>query len=111
MRKELESQALELLESSLKPLPHEKSELDWKSDLSNNSDKLAQHLSAFSNNTGGGFLVFGINDNGIPEGVRDTAFQKPSRLSALRATLTLIPAAFRGAFLGPGSDSPMLSGY
>jgi len=30
--------------------------------LSPKSDKLAQHLSAFSNHPGGGFIVFGIND-------------------------------------------------
>ena len=33
MRKELETKAIEMLEASLKPLPHEKNELDWKADL------------------------------------------------------------------------------
>ncbi len=71
MRKELETKAVEILEASLKPLPHEKNELDWKADLSNKSDKIAQHISAFANYPGGGFFVFGVNDDGVPVGVRD----------------------------------------
>lgn len=76
MRKELENLATELLEASLKPLPHEKNELDWKSDLSNKTEKLAQHLSAFSNLQGGGFLAFGINDHGEPKGVAKNSYQE-----------------------------------
>ena len=56
MRKELEIKAIEILEASLKPLPHKKNELDWKADLSEKSDKLAQHTSAFANQPGGGFF-------------------------------------------------------
>jgi ATP-dependent DNA helicase RecG len=71
MRKELESKAIEILEASLKPLPHEKNELDWKADLSEKGDKLAQHISAFANQPGGGFFVFGVNNDGVPVGVRN----------------------------------------
>lgn len=71
MKKELENKAIELLEASLKPLPHEKNELDWKTDLSSNSDKLAQHISAFANYSGGGFFVFGINNDGFPVGIKE----------------------------------------
>ena len=71
MRKELETKAVEILEASLKPLPHEKNELDWKADLSEKSDKLAQHISAFANQPGGGFFVFGVNNDGVPVGVRN----------------------------------------
>jgi predicted HTH transcriptional regulator len=71
MIKELEAKAVEILEASLKPLPHEKNELDWKSDLSEKSDKLAQHISAFANHPGGGFFVFGVNNDGVPVGVRN----------------------------------------
>lgn len=55
--------AIELLERSLYPVPHELNELDWKSDLSNNTDRLAQHISGFSNYSNGGFLIFGINND------------------------------------------------
>jgi len=71
MRKELETKAIEILEANLKPLRHEKNELDWKADLSEKSDKLAQHISAFANQSGGGFFVFGVNNNGVPVGVRN----------------------------------------
>jgi predicted HTH transcriptional regulator len=55
--------ALATLERSLNPVPIELNELDWKSNISEKSERLAQHLSAFTNNPGGGFLVFGINNN------------------------------------------------
>lgn len=54
--------AITLLQSSLEPVPIELNELDWKSDISSNKDKLTKHLSAFGNNTNGGYLVFGINE-------------------------------------------------
>ena len=56
--------AKQLLSRSLKPIPQELNELDWKSDISDKSERLAQHISAFANNPNGGFLVFGINDDG-----------------------------------------------
>ena len=55
-------ESIELLTRSLVPVPNELDNLDWKEDLSPNNDKLAKHLSAFSNYPGGGYLVFGIND-------------------------------------------------
>ena len=76
MRSEIETKAVQLLESSLNPLPHEKNELDWKADLSDKSERLAQHISAFANNPGGGFLVFGIHDDGTPFGIRDLNYQE-----------------------------------
>lgn len=51
-----------LLEQSLAPLPTEPNELDWKSGLSPNRDRLVEHLSAFANHPGGGYMVFGIDD-------------------------------------------------
>lgn len=53
---------LALLERSLKPVPQELNELDWKCELSTNSKKLAHHICAFANNRGGGVFAFGIND-------------------------------------------------
>lgn len=58
------SRALTALEQSLVPVPVERNELDWKEALSEKTDRLAQHLSAFSNVDGGGFLVFGISNDG-----------------------------------------------
>jgi predicted HTH transcriptional regulator len=54
--------ALKLLGHSLKPFPQELNELDWKVQISRKGDKLAKHLSAFANHSGGGFLVFGVED-------------------------------------------------
>lgn len=54
--------AKSLLEESLKKVSHELDSLDWKLDLSPKNEKLIQHLSAFSNHPGGGYLVYGIND-------------------------------------------------
>lgn len=56
------NRAIALLDKSLNPIPQELNELDWKEDLSPNSQKLSKHLSAFANLPGGGFLVFGIAD-------------------------------------------------
>jgi predicted HTH transcriptional regulator len=64
------AKALELLNHSLHPVPHELNELDWKEELSPKTDKLTQHLSAFANLPGGGFLVFGIeNKTGALKGI------------------------------------------
>lgn len=54
--------AFALLDNCFSKLPVEINELDWKENLSPKNDKLAQHLSAFANNPGGGFLIFGIDD-------------------------------------------------
>jgi ATP-dependent DNA helicase RecG len=53
-----------LLTNSLYPVPQELNELDWKSGLSGNSERLAKHISAFANHPEGGFIVFGINNDG-----------------------------------------------
>lgn len=58
--------ARQILQRSLKPVPQELNEIDWKSDLSDKSERIAQHISAFSNTPNGGYLAFGIDDNGIP---------------------------------------------
>jgi ATP-dependent DNA helicase RecG len=62
--------AVEFLDSSLNPVPQELNELDWKEELSPQNDKLTRHLSAFANQPGGGFLVFGIeNKTGAVKGI------------------------------------------
>ena len=44
--------AIRVLRDSLYPIPSELNELDWKSGLSDKSDRLAQHISAFANMKG-----------------------------------------------------------
>lgn len=57
--------AIRMLNNSLHPIPTEKNEIDWKTDLSPKTDRLAQHICAFSNYEGGGVLVFGVDNNGV----------------------------------------------
>lgn len=54
--------AISYLDKSLGKVPSELNEIDWKETLSPKNDKLCQHISAFANMPGGGFLVFGINN-------------------------------------------------
>lgn len=56
--------ALNILNNSIFPVPTELNELDWKSGLSCKTERLAQHISAFSNMKGGGLLVYGVNNDG-----------------------------------------------
>ena len=56
-------EAVEYLHRSLHPVKTELNELDWKSGLSEKSERLAQHISAFANQTGGGSFAFGINND------------------------------------------------
>lgn len=65
----LETRAKSLLHRCLNPVPTEINELDWKTFLSEKSERLAQHLSAFANQPQGGFIVFGVNNGGIPTGL------------------------------------------
>lgn len=52
--------ALEILRASMTPVPHELSELDWKSGLSSKTDRLAQYICAFSNHQGGEECLFTV---------------------------------------------------
>jgi predicted HTH transcriptional regulator len=58
-----QEKAIICLKNSLFPIPVELNEIDWKSGLSPKTDRLAQHVCAFSNQEGGGFLVYGVNDD------------------------------------------------
>ncbi|MGV8877696.1 MAG: helix-turn-helix domain-containing protein [Sphingobacteriaceae bacterium] len=47
--------------------------MDWKESLSPKNDKLCQHICAFSNLPGGGFMVFGVEDKTAkPKGISQT---------------------------------------
>jgi ATP-dependent DNA helicase RecG len=63
------TRALGLLSASLDEPRHELNELDWKTSLSPDKKRLTEHLSAFANLPGGGFLVFGITDTGEVTGI------------------------------------------
>lgn len=64
-----ETRLKELLHRSIHPMPVELNELDWKAALSEKSERLAHHLSAFANQPQGGFLVFGIDASGAAIGI------------------------------------------
>jgi predicted HTH transcriptional regulator len=61
--------AVDLLSASLSSPRTELNEVDWKSALSPDKKRLAEHLSAFSNHCGGGYLVYGVDAFGEPQGV------------------------------------------
>lgn len=63
MPKHWVASALDLLEQSLRPIAHEINEIDWKAGLSPNRERLKEHLMAFANYPGGGYLVFGVADS------------------------------------------------
>jgi len=85
MSKNWINRAVALLEHSLKPIPQELNELDWKESLSPNNEKLKRHLTAFANLPGGGYLVFGVEDNtgkllGISQTFASSIIEKLSNL-------------------------------
>ena len=60
----------DLLDHTLGLLPQEIDALDWKQDISPNKERLKEHLSAFANLPGGGYLVFGVSEpSGVVSGV------------------------------------------
>src|SRR3989344_7400791 len=64
-----EERALRLLTRSLKKPAHELNDLDWKVNISESGDRTARHVSAFSNYPDGGFMVFGIDNEGKKVGL------------------------------------------
>lgn len=90
--KNWEKKAFELLEKSLTGIPSELNELDWKENLSPNYEKLSHHLSAFANNPGGGFLIFGV-DNKLKQATGISSHDSDRIISTLssRARGTLNP--------------------
>lgn len=61
--------AQQCLEECLAPVPHEVNELDWKVRLSENKERLIEHLIASANHPDGACLVFGVADDGEPQGI------------------------------------------
>lgn len=56
-------EAVRYLRQNLYPVKTELNELDWKNGLSEKSERLAQHISAFANQIGGGTFAFGVNND------------------------------------------------
>lgn len=86
-----EKEAINWLEKSLKPFPQELNEIDWKLSLSPNTDRLSEHLSAFSNYDGGGFLVFGVDEGKIKGVDNEQCTKIISKLGSI-ARQNLIPS-------------------
>jgi predicted HTH transcriptional regulator len=65
-----EQTCIDLLHKSLLPTnPQELNEIDWKQDISNSNENISKHLSAFSNYSCGGYIVFGVDNGGSIIGV------------------------------------------
>lgn len=69
---DLIDKCISLLNKALNPIPQELNELDWKIGLTEKNDRFSKHFSAFANFSGGGFIVFGIDDKtGKVEGLNE----------------------------------------
>lgn len=77
--------AIAYLDKSLGKIPSELNEIDWKSSLSPNNDKLCRHIAAFANLPGGGFLAFGVDDKtgNLPGITKEEAHNIVGRLASL----------------------------
>jgi predicted HTH transcriptional regulator len=73
------AKALELLSNSLEPPQHEPNEIDWKVSLSADSKRLSEHLCAFANYPGGGYLAFGIANDATLKGLTPTEVEEISK--------------------------------
>ena len=70
------NRATGLLAASLGPPAHELNEIDWKSDLSPNKQRLTEHLCAMANYAGGEFLVLGVGNDGSLQGLNAQAIEQ-----------------------------------
>lgn len=84
--------AIKYLHNSLHPVKVELNELDWKSGLSEKSERLSQHISAFANQIGGGTFAFGVNnDASLFTPSREQAEDIVSRLGSIARNNLHIP--------------------
>ena len=103
------SEALQILAESLSPVPHELNELDWKARLSDQKDRLAEHLMAFANHPNGGYLVFGVNDDGKTTGIDQTQVNSIiGQLGNLRRDAIDPPLALDHAVAEAPDGTPLL---
>ena len=87
----LEKRCRSLLIKSLRPIPQELNEIDWKVGLTSKTERLKKHLSAFSNLSGGGFLIFGVNNQGIPVGIDEEQSRQIADILANMARTSVEP--------------------
>ena len=103
--------AQKYLKESLSPIPHELNELDWKARLSEDSQRIAQHISAFANQAGGGYFAFGIRQDGAIEGVSSPDVEKIIQRIAAIARDGLDPSQKIDHFIDTVSDKAVLFLY
>ena len=94
--------AIQLLNRSLHPVPLELNEIDWKSGLSDKSERLAKHISAFANFPNGGYLAYGISNDGLP---------KPMDKSEMEAIVQKIGNIARNNLAQPVSIEHIVTEY
>lgn len=107
MDNSIEERIVVLLNKSLGALPQELNELDWKSGLSSKNDRLAAHISAFSHLQGGGFMIFGVNNDAtlfsVTKEEADAIVQKLTNIAqnSLSSAISIDhnPVQFRGHWL------------
>src|SRR3989338_7311632 len=83
--------AKDLLSRSLLPLPHETNDVEWKVGLSQDTERLAHHLSAFSNQAEGGFIVYGVNNDGSLLGIDQVDYEEVIKKLGNIARMNLDP--------------------
>ena len=76
------TKARTLLETSLEPPKHKLNEIDWKSALSPDRNRLVEHLCAFANYPGGGYFVFWVGSDSSLVGV------SPAQIESITNQLT-----------------------
>ena len=103
--------AQKYLKESLSPIPHELNELDWKARLSEDSQRIAQHISAFANQADGGYFVFGLRQDGAIEGVSSPDVEKIIQRVASIARDGLDPSQKIDHFIDAVSDKAVLFLY
>lgn len=103
--------ALHALIRSLNPVPQELNEIDWKSGFSDKSTRLAQHISAFANHPNGGFLAYGINDDGTSSPLdKDGMDEVVKKIGNIARNNLAQPIGIEHAVLNYG-DKPILFIY
>jgi predicted HTH transcriptional regulator len=96
------------LAASFNPVAHELNELDWKLSLSEDKSKFSKHISAFANQKGGGFFVFGITPKGDYAGITNDEGQEIIRKLSNLARESVEPPQKIDHFFDDSYQSPVL---
>ncbi len=106
-----ETKCQKLLDKSLKLPIQELNELDWKEDISAKNESLAKHLSAFTNYPGGGFMIFGIQDNGNIVGVDNSQIEDITKKLGNIARSNIVPPISLDHSILELASKPILAVY